>query len=80
MKFFKNYTIDEQNDFNLFNEVSCDFNVITHFITSKLDGSRSSSQIEFHNNLINVRTILDKFIDILNYYENENTETTEESL
>ena len=74
MKTFKNYSIDEQNDFNLFNEINHDFNAINHFIKSKLNGS--NSQLEFHNNLVNVRTILDQFIEILSYYEIEDKDFT----
>ena len=79
MKTFDDYTFDQQSDFYLFQQTKFDLDVVNHFFNRLLDSRNVKDEVEFHNNLVSARSVLDVIIRDINSYENESTEPTEEN-
>lgn len=72
MKAFKDYTPDQQNDFYLFHSIKSDLDSVNYLFNTTLNTTSVRNEVDFHNNLIKARTILDIIINCINDYENEN--------
>ena len=78
MKTFKDYTVDQQNDFYLFHSIKSDLDSVNYLFNTLLNTSYVKNDVDFHNNIVKARTILDIIINSINDYENEDTNPTEE--
>ena len=71
MKAFKDYTIDQQNDLNMFATINYDFETFKFYFDRLIRSTSMDDEIAFHNNLVKARDIMDEIINIVKFNEDK---------